>query len=1025
MGLFEKTTVADSDLIVDRQLRELKAQLPPLYIGLALGSICLSVNSFAEAPLRVAAFEAAFLAFTALRFAGWIRLDIDKLRAADKRARIARTTWFAAGLGLLCSLSAFAFHDISTVGERLALLAWVLFCGIGGGMSLAACKQASRIAVILSVIPYAAFLATSGDPNLLLVAVLALMSVPLAVRQFGRMADFLIQLSRREIAEAQMRRRSDDTLRSFVETASDWAWERDADHRLVYVSPQFEALAGVRPRFLIGTPPDAIRALPEFNPGPNSNAPDDAMRDRLPFSDVVFSFRDSHGATRWTTTSGQPRFDGNGRFSGYVGWTRDITAEVSAREALKAANSRLEAEVAVRTEELRARTALLHQVIESMAEGLAVFDHGMNIVVSNTKSAAISGLPSEMWAPGASIARLLDIGIRHGLYPYEKSEDYLRDMRESLARSGNFQTLRRQKDGRVVAENIRERPGGGYVVTYSDVTDMKRREQELERLSGELRAARDAAEAANRAKSEFLANMSHEIRTPMNGVVGMASLLLDSGLGPRQRDMAKVIVSSGDNLLKIINDILDFSRLEAGKLAIVDEPFDLRAIVEDTAALLSLRVQEKGLELLVRYQPTLGERFVGDAGRLRQVVTNLVANAVKFTDAGHVAIAVTGKRRGETAKVEIAVTDTGCGIPSNRLNAIFEKFEQADNSSARRFDGAGLGLAISRRIVESMGGEIFVESAVGVGSVFRVALPLKIDHRDKSFAAHPESITGVRALIVDDNPVNRAILIEQLTSWSMLPTAFAAALDALDAARAAAELGVPFEIAILDHQMPGVDGVDLAKALRAESGPGLMPLVLLTSSGRKGEPEPALRDLFDGYLVKPARASMLLDAIVSALTRRSGEMLTVAAAEMATAEPRACIFSVGGAPLDVLVAEDNPVNQMVVRAMLEKFGCSVRLADNGREAIAEYARRTPDLVLMDLSMPDVDGIEATGTIREMQKISGHRAIVGVTAHALREDRQRCIDAGMDDYLPKPVRARALEEVIRRVIGASTKEAVGL
>jgi CheY-like chemotaxis protein len=394
---------------------------------------------------------------------------------------------------------------------------------------------------------------------------------------------------------------------------------------------------------------------------------------------------------------------------------------------------------------------------------------------------------------------------------------------------------------------------------------------------------------------------------------------------------------------------------------------------------------------------------------------------VKFTERGHVAIAVSGRRRGEWAEVEITVADTGCGIPPDKLGVIFDKFEQVDNSPARRFDGAGLGLAISRRIVEAMDGEIFVESAVGVGSAFKAAIPLKIDAREQAKAV--DAFADVRALVVDDNAVNRAILVEQLSSWGIEATAVCGAGEALDAARRAVA-SRNFQIAIVDHHMPDMNGVDLARAMRAEPVLALIPLVLLTSAGRKGHPEPALRELFDAYLVKPARASMLLDAIGSALNRRSSDLVTIASAELAAGEGRACPFTPDGSPLDVLVAEDNVVNQMVIKAMLEKLGCAVRMADDGREAIEEYRRAAPDLVLMDISMPEVDGVEATALIRDLQARSGRRApIIGVTAHALREDRQRCLDAGMDDYLPKPVRQRALEDVLRKATAGSARSAI--
>jgi CheY-like chemotaxis protein len=468
--------------------------------------------------------------------------------------------------------------------------------------------------------------------------------------------------------------------------------------------------------------------------------------------------------------------------------------------------------------------------------------------------------------------------------------------------------------------------------------------------------------------------------------------------------------------LKIINDILDFSRLEAGKLRLIREPFNLRECVEDVATLLSLPVAEKNLEMMVRFQPDLDGVFIGDPGRVRQIVTNLVGNAVKFTESGHILIEVGGKRRGEIADVTIAVADTGCGIPSDKLQAIFEEFEQVDGSAARKHNGAGLGLAISKRMVEAMGGQITVESEWGKGSTFRARLPLAID--DTAHAEQPRptfSFDNKRAIVVDDNPVNRTILKEQLASWGLEADLAASAETAIVAIREAAARGAPYSIGILDFQMPGADGVELARLIKQTKETASTPLVLLTSAGRKGDPAGLAGDLFSAYLVKPARSSMLLDSILTALNDGAVAQLRAGRSKLAGNEDKTrCPFTVNGAPLRVLVAEDNIVNQMVVKAMLEKLNCDVAIASNGKLAIDKYKSDRPEVILMDMSMPEMDGSEATGRIRKLQKAEGvHVPIIGVTAHALREDRQRCLDAGMDDYLPKPVKQDGLFEVLMR------------
>ena len=1146
------TTEATPAFVVDLQVREIKRQVGPVNLALVVGA-GLILSAFAERlpPLLFVTYV-IYAAFAFIQARAWRLLDVDLADDARKRRELVQLRWFAAGQSLTGALVSVALFSIGDFEQRILVAVWVWFSGISGSVSLAADRRMSTIVLAVCMLPLAAVMIASGAALLQMIAGFLTLTVFVSARLLSRHELLIRDLADERDENIAAADSASSSLRSFIEVASDWAWERDAQGRLVYISPEFLDVAGTPD--LLGLGRDAFRRLRDYK-GRCDGEIEVSSRARRAYRDLLFSFTDARGATRWIASSGQPRLDREGAFAGYVGWLKDVTAEQAARERasrserrfqdfaeaasdwlwetdedlrytfisdraeeqtglshrqfigakmgtrrgdvdaaaaerhlsaiarrepfkeelssirgpdgaviwisrsgvpvfdetgaftgyrgacrnvtasvlaqqeieksralLQQANNRLEDEVGARTEELRRRTRLLQEIIDSMAEGLAVFDEEKIIVASNEKCGALAGLPKELWAPGQSILKILDIGVRHGLYAYATPQEYEADMLRSLRRDGVFRALRRQKDGRTVVENVRKSPSGHFVVTCGDVTDMKNREAQLERLSLELQSAKEAAEAANRAKSEFLANMSHEIRTPMNGVVGMASLLLDTPLTAKQREMAQVIVSSGDGLLKIINDILDFSRLEAGKLRMTSEPFDLRSVIEDVASLLNLRVQEKGLELLVRYQPDLGEKFIGDAGRLRQVVTNLLGNAVKFTDEGHVSVAVSGRRMGETASVVIAVSDTGCGIPKEKLAAVFEKFEQVDNSAARRFDGAGLGLAISRRIVEAMGGTISLESELDAGSTFSVALSLRVDEAAAPAVEGRRNLFAeVRALAVDDNAVNRAILSEQLSSWGMTAVAAANGAEALARAREAARSGEPFQIAILDGQMPTMDGVALARALRADPALASTPLILLTSGGRKGDPGPKVRALFDAYLVKPARASMLLDAIGSVLSARAADAAVETAATLGIALSRVDAarsrFTIGGRPPDVLVAEDNLVNQMVVRAMLEKLGCTARIAGDGRSAVAEYERAEPDLVLMDISMPEMDGVEATALIRAIQANAGRpRPIIGVTAHALREDRQRCLDAGMDDYLPKPIKQAALEPMLARWIG---------
>ncbi|MEZ5892147.1 MAG: response regulator [Parvularculaceae bacterium] len=835
-------------------------------------------------------------------------------------------------------------------------------------------------------------------------------------------------ISAQVIAETKLKA-SERRYKDLAESAGDWSWETDANLTYTYISNRATEVSGLDPTPLIG------RAMIVEGEGASPEEWAKFRRKlaaREPFAGFINKATHLGDKHIWIERSGKPVFGPNGEFLGYRGVARDITQRMEARLAaadamrrLEDINANLEDVVRQRTQDIQQKSQLLAEVLESMAQGVVVIDDDYKIVDLNEKAWRISGLPQDFWAIGMDIRPLLEIGLRHRMYELQTVKEYFDRCNAALDAGEDFRIVRRQKDGVIIEESARRRPHGGLVITYRDITQAQQREDELRELTEQLRQSKDEAEAANRAKSEFLANMSHEIRTPMNGVIGMASLLLDTKLDEKQTDMARVIVSSGDALLKIINDILDFSRLEAGKLRLIKEPFRLRECVEDVATLLSLPVEEKNLELLVRFQPDLDQVFIGDPGRIRQVITNLVGNAVKFTESGHILVAVAGARRGEVADIVLSVTDTGCGIPDNKLKAIFEEFEQVDGSSARKHNGAGLGLAISKKMIEAMDGSISVESEVGKGSTFRVRLPLAIDENTLIGKPRPEfSFEGRRALVVDDNPVNRTILKEQLAAWGLGADLAESADEALASLRAAVAKKAPYSIAILDFQMPGGDGVSLARTIKGDSALGATPLILLTSAGRKGDPKGLAEDLFSAYLVKPARSSMLLDSILTALNDGAIAKLKEAAADGAGSQDAGrCRFTADGAPLRVLVAEDNIVNQMVVKAMLEKLVCEVNIAGNGKIAVEKYTADAPDIILMDMSMPEMDGAEATGRIRDIQKKTGVATpIIGVTAHALREDRQRCLDAGMDDYLPKPVKQDALEDVLAKWTPGAAKAA---
>jgi PAS domain S-box-containing protein len=853
-------------------------------------------------------------------------------------------------------------------------------------------------------------------------------------------------------------RRSEERYGLVVAASNDGIFDWDPATGMIYWNDRLHEIAGLSRHEFVPTLDNFFELV-----HPEDRAPmQDNLLSRLRAGSDFFAeyrLRHSSGEYRFCETRGRFQRDADGNPVRMAGSVSDVTERRRAAEALRQSEERY------------------RSLFRDNPDGVYSLDLSGVFTTANPASEGVTGHPVEELI-GMS---LLDLIVPEDR---ERATERLRAARSGTPQSYEVAITRRSGERVEIAmTQLPIQVGGEIVGVYGiakDITARKRAEAEirelneslearvvrrteelqntvaeLETLGVELERARDAAEAASRAKTNFLANMSHEIRTPMNGVIGMTELLLDTDLSEEQREYADTVRLSGESLLRIINDILDFSKIEAGAMRMESINFDLRSEVEEVVYLLAERAYARGLELVGFVEPEVPTALRGDPFRLRQILTNLIGNAIKFTREGEVGVRASLQEESEEAvTVLFEVRDTGIGLSPGQIEGLFESFSQADESTTRRYGGTGLGLAISRQLAELMGGEIGVESEEGRGSTFWFTARLRRQPEHDPLVMNPRSdLRGLRVLIVDDNDTNRSILERQTASWGMMPTVAVSGAEALALMRSAARDEAPYDVCLFDVQMPGMDGMRLSSAVKDDPVLSATRIVVLTSMGQRGDGARAAEIGISAYLTKPVRQAELFDCLVTVMGvpgRAAGGYAPDPEEADAGTVPlitRHNLREVAGRDrLKLLVAEDNPVNRKVAVRMLEKLGYRADVAANGREAVQALSHTAYDAVLMDIQMPEMDGYEATAEIRRRERtaaesgapenaaasgrsssMDGRRTpVIAMTANAMEGDREKALAAGMDDYVTKPINAADLSNLLDRWLdlGESVPEANG-